>query len=435
MAPNRAARVSKRFCLGRVLITACLLLYAAPVQCYSVLAHEAIIDVLWDAQILPILRARFPQAAPEALLEAHAYAYGGAIIQDLGYYPLGSKFFSDLAHYVRSGDFVVNLVANSETLDELAFSLGALSHYIADSYGHSLGTNRAEPLLYPALREKFGDVVTYEDDPAAHLQTEFGFDVLEAAKGRFPSEAYQQFIGFQVAIPLIEKSFRQTYGLELGEVLRNVDISVGSYRHALSHTIPLATKIAWAQRKDEIRRSEPGITRARFLFNISRSSYRSRFGRVYETPGIWSRILAFLVKLIPKIGPLRALKFHMPTPEAEKVFMHSFNVIVLHFGERLNSVSTSSLHLPDINFDTGGQIQPAAYKLADETYAELLGRLAKKNFAGVDEELKGRLLGYYANLDLPFATKKNKRKWQHVEVDLMKLRSGGAVAARTAHPF
>lgn len=404
------------------LIAAFLLLYAAPGQCYSVLAHEAIVDVLWDARIMPILRARFPQATPEAFREAHAYAYGGAIIQDLGYYPLGSKFFSDLAHYVRSGDFVVNLVVGSETMDELAFSLGALSHYIADCYGHSLGTNRAEPLLYPALRKKFGDVITYEEDPVAHLQTEFGFDVLEAAKGRFPPEAYQQFIGFQVAVPLLERSFRQTYGLELNEVLRNVYISVGSYRHALSNTIPLATKIAWAQREDEIRRSEPGITRARFLFNISRSSYRRQFGRVYESPGIWSRILAFLLKLVPKIGPLRALRFHMPTPQAEKVFMDSFNTIVVHFRERLASVSASSLSLPDINFDTGAQVHPAVYALADETYAELLERLAKKNFAGVDEQLKGRLLVYYADPDLPFATKKHKKKWRHLQADLERLR-------------
>jgi predicted transcriptional regulator len=90
--------------------------------------------------------------------------------------------------------------------------------------------------------------------------------------------------------------------------------------------------------------------------------------------------------------------------------------------------------LPDINFDTGAQIHPAVYELADETYAELLERLAKKNFAGVDQELKGRLLGYYANLDLPFATKKDKEKWQHVELDLKKLRDG-AVAARTADAF
>lgn len=411
-----------------IIVLACLC--AAPARPYSVLSHEAVVDVLWDVRIMPILRARFPQATPEAFKEAHAYAYGGAIIQDLGYYPMGSKFFSDLTHYVRSGDFVVNLVVDSETLDELAFSLGALSHYVSDSYGHALGTNRVEPLLYPKLRKKFGDVITYEDDPFAHLQTEFGFDVLEAAKGRFPPEKYQQFIGFQVATPLLEKAFKQTYCLELSDVLRDVNVSVGSYRHALSHTIPLATKVAWAQREDEIRRSEPGITRSRFLFNISRSSYRREFGGVYEAPGLWSRILAFLLKLIPKIGPLRALKFHMPTPEGERMFMQSFNVIVSHYGERLKSVSTATLVLPDINFDTGAHVQPAVYGLADKTYADLIERLAQKNFAGLDDGLKKRALDYYANLQLPFATKKNKKKWRRLEADLEKLRAAGTVAAQ-----
>jgi hypothetical protein len=405
---------------------------AAPGRSYSVLSHEAIIDVLWEVRIMPILRARFPQATPEAFHEAHAYAYGGAIIQDLGYYPMGSKFFSDLTHYVRSGDFVTNLVVDSNTLDELAFSLGALSHYVADGYGHSLGTNRAEPLLYPKLRARFGDVITYEDDPIAHLQTEFGFDVLESAKGRFAPQAYQEFIGFQVATTLLERAFRETYCLELTDVIRNVALSVGSYRHALSKTIPLATKVAWAQRQEEIRRSEPGITRSRFLFNMSRSSYHKEWGYAYQAPGLWSRILAFILKLVPKIGPLRALKFHMPTPEVERVFMQSFNVAVAHYRDRLSSVSNSSLTLPDINFDTGDQVRPAVYRLVDKTYADLIERLAKKKFAGVDEQLKGRVLGYYANLQLPFATKNDEKKWRRLEADLDELRSAAAVPVRAA---
>jgi hypothetical protein len=188
--------------------------------------------------------------------------------------------------------------------------------------------------------------------------------------------------------------------------------------------------VAWAQRKDEIRRSEPGMTRSRFLFNMSRSSYHREFGYAYQSPGLWSRILAFLLKLIPKVGPLRALKFHMPTPEVERVFMQSFNIAVTHYRDRLTSVAGSNLTLPDINFDTGAQVRPAVYGLADETYADLIERLAKKNFAGVDERLKGRVLGYYANLQLPFATKKDQKKWRRLEADLDKLRSAGAVAAQ-----
>jgi hypothetical protein len=59
---------------------------------YSVLTHETIIDTLWLDAIRPILLVRFPNATEDQLREAHGYAYGGCIIQDLGYYPLGSRY-------------------------------------------------------------------------------------------------------------------------------------------------------------------------------------------------------------------------------------------------------------------------------------------------------------------------------------------------------
>lgn len=109
---------------------------------YSVLTHEAIIDSVWDKEIRRVLLRRFPGATPEELLHAHAYAYGGCIIQDIGYYPSGNKFFSDLTHYVRSGDFVLALMREAQDINEYAFALGALAHYAADNDGHRLATNR-----------------------------------------------------------------------------------------------------------------------------------------------------------------------------------------------------------------------------------------------------------------------------------------------------
>jgi hypothetical protein len=119
---------------------------------YSVLTHEAIIDSTWDSAIRPLLLKRFPAATPEDLNGAHAYAYGGCIIQDLGYYPFGSKFFSDLTHYVRSGDFILSMIRESQDLNEYAFALGALAHYAADNNGHRMATNPSVPILYPRLR-------------------------------------------------------------------------------------------------------------------------------------------------------------------------------------------------------------------------------------------------------------------------------------------
>ena len=419
----------RRIMKGLGLVLAALLA-SAPVWSYSVFSHEAIVDSLWDVRIKAILLARFPAATPEQLRTAHGYALGGSIIQDIGYYPSGNKFFSDLTHYVRSGDFVTNLVAESEDLNEYAFALGALSHYASDDNGHRLATNRAVPLLYPKLREKFGDRVTYEDGPAAHLKTEFGFDVLEIAKGRFAPQAYHDFIGFSVSKPLLERAFRDTYSLELSELFKDLDLALGSYRHAVSETIPLATRVAWAQRQDEIKRSSPGITRRRFLYHMKRSSYEKEWGKQYQRPGAWERFLALLLRLVPKIGPLQALAFHMPTPEVEKLFMSSFNVALEKYTEKLQEARAHRLVLPDTNFDVGEPTKPGVYKMADDAYCELLDKLAEKKFSGVGDGIRSNILAYYTNLDVPFSTKRNKKRWSHLLSELQALEARQAPGAQ-----
>src|SRR5664280_1025681 len=221
-----------------------LVLFSCPnAYSYSVLTHEAIIDSTWDSAIKPVLLKRFPAATADDLLAAHAYAYGGCIIQDLGYYPFGSKFFSDLTHYVRTGDFITNLIRESADLDQYAFALGALAHYSADNSGHPL-VNRAVALAFPKLRAKYGGTVTYEDDPRAHIQTEFGFDMTQVAKNRYTSDQYHDRIGFQVSRPLLEQAFQETYGLRLEEVLADVDLAIGTFRRAISQVIPEMTRAA-----------------------------------------------------------------------------------------------------------------------------------------------------------------------------------------------
>jgi len=152
MVVENAVKVRiKKIC---VLLAVAMLLMASPrpVAAYSVLSHEAIIDSAWDTSIKPVLLKRFPDATKDELREAHGYAYGGAIIQDMGYYPHGSMFFSDLAHYVRSGDFVLTMLRDSKDLNEYAFALGALAHYAADTDGHRLGTNRAVRCCIPSSK-------------------------------------------------------------------------------------------------------------------------------------------------------------------------------------------------------------------------------------------------------------------------------------------
>ena len=382
-----------------ILLIGLFLIVPSGASAYSVLAHEAIIDVTWESQFRPLLLRRFPQATADELRIAHGYAYGGAIIQDLGYYPGGRRFYTDLVHYVRSGDFILTLIRDSHDLNEYAFALGALSHYAADSQGHRIAVNLAVPILYPKLKKKFSSSeLTYEDDPAAHLKTEFSFDVLEIAKGRFAPNSYHDFIGFFVAKDLLERAFEDTYSIPLRSVFDNLDDAVGNYRHTVSTTIPRATRIAWALKKDDIQKDSPGIARQKFLYNLSRASYEKEWGTNYKKPGFTSKFLALVVRILPKIGPLNALTFRTPTPEVEKMFMASFNAGVEQYKSLLAQVGSGNLTLPNINFDTGAATSPGIYFMQADAYAELLDRLSQQQFQGISPALRSDVLNFFQGL-------------------------------------
>ena len=398
----------------------------------SVLSHEAIIDALWDVKLKPALLARFPNASADDLKQAQGYAYGGAIIQDLGYYPHGNKKFSDMTHYVRTGDFVVALVTESHNLNELAFALGAGSHYFSDIDVHKSATNPGEAMLYPKLERKFGKVITYEQDPAAHLKTEFGFDVLEVAKGRFAPEAYHDFIGFFVAEAVLNRAFHDTYGLDLSDLFPNFERSIGSYRRAVSNTIPAATRIAWAQRKDEIQRSEPGITRSRFVYVMRRSSYERDWGKQYDRPTLADRIAAGLIRLIPPIGPLRALQFKMPTPPVETLFMESFARAAGQYGAWLDHRSSRQMHLANINYDVGAATKRGGYKLEDSAYVFWLDKLAEKNFSTATPQIRAQLFAYYRNSKPSVKTEKQAKDWSRIQAELGALRAAAPKSIRAA---
>jgi hypothetical protein len=391
---------------------------------YSILAHEAIIDAGWDVSIRQLLLQRFPNATHDELKQAHAYAYGGAIIQDLGYYPHGSHFFSDLTHYCRSGDFILALLHDAQDLNGYAFALGALSHYAADNDGHKLGTNPSAPILYPELRKKYGDVVTYEQNPLAHVKTEFGFDVLEVAKQRYAPDSYHDFIGFEVATPLLEQAFRETYGLDLKSVLPDEVKVIGSYRHAVSNLIPEATRIAWTLKEKDIEKDQPSITKRKFLYNLSRASYEKNWGKDYQRPTFFERFVAFLFKLVPKFGPLKVLQLRTPTPETEHKFEASFNAALDRYKILLAETKAGKTpNIPNDNFDTGGVTPPGVYFMADDVYAKLIEKLAAQNFAGLTPELRAELLGYYADPNAPNATKRNPKEWSKVQVALQQLKT------------
>jgi Zinc dependent phospholipase C len=414
----------------RTLIAGCICMSLVPgCGAYSVLSHEALVDALWDTKLKPTLLSRYPDATPEQLKKAHGYAYGGAIIQDLGYYPHGSKQFSDLTHYVRTGDFILALIRESRSLDDLAFALGALSHYVSDLDGHRLATNVGEPILYPRLQHKYGNFITYEDNPAGHLKTEFGFDVLEVAKGNFAPEAYHDFIGFYVAQPLVERAFRDTYGLDIQDLFKDFPRAIESFRRAVSKTIPMATRIAWAAKEGEIERAQPGITKQRFLYVMSRSSYERNWGKQYDRPTAADRILAVIVKLLPPLGPFRALKLKMPTPPVEMLFRDSFNRSTQQFAQAIDDAMDGTLRLPPKNYDVGVVTPAGAYRLEDNVQAYWLALLAGKNFATVTPAIKGELLGYYGDLNGPIATRRDKKKWMQLIAELHDLKAASTQTA------
>jgi len=72
------------------LLVLVLLACALPQTCtgYSVLTHEQIVDLLWDEQMKPLLLQRYRNASPDDLPAADGYAFGGCLIQDMGYYPV-----------------------------------------------------------------------------------------------------------------------------------------------------------------------------------------------------------------------------------------------------------------------------------------------------------------------------------------------------------
>ena len=377
---------------------------------YTVLTHEAIIDSVWDASLQKLLLKRFPDATPEQLQQAHAYAYGGCIIQDMGYYPFSSRFFSDLTHYVRSGDFIEALIRESKDLDEYSFALGALEHYAADTEGHRLGTNRAVPILYPELRRKYGNDVTYWDDPTAHVRTEFGFDVLQVAAGRYAPDGYRSFIGFQVSRDLLERAFLDTYDIEMKDVFGSVTLALGSYRYAIGSIIPGMTKVAWSLKQDQLKKEIPGVTRKKFLYNLSRSSYEKEWGTEYHKPGWGTRILAFFFRWLPGTGPFSALKVRTPTPEVEKLFMASFNATVDRYKVLLANVDARVPELANENLDAGGATIAGKYKGTDEAYAKLLDKLVDRKFAGMQPGLRRNILAYYKDLKPALPAKSSQKE-------------------------
>ena len=398
---------------------------------YSVLTHEEVVDLMWKDQIRPLLVKRFPSASDDDLKKAHAFAYGGSLVQDMGYYPFGNKYFSDLTHYVRSGDFVVNLINESNDLNEYAFALGALAHYSADNLGHP-AINESVGIQFSKLRAKFGPQVTYEDNPKAHIRTEFGFDMTQVAKNHYTSDSFHDFIGFEVAKPVLQRAFQDTYGIPFHQVISNEDLAIGTFRRAISKVVPEMTRVALLARKKEIVADTPNFDAKKFRYYLSRANYQREWGKGYRYPGFGTRVLAFFLNFVPKVGPFKALDFKIPTQKTEDLYIASVDRTLDNYKTLLGEVKNKNLKLTNTDFDTGRITHAGEYELTDKTYGRLLDQLDRDNFQGVSRELRENILTFYSDSEAPVSTKRNTVRWARTQDELQRLKNATAEIAPTA---
>jgi hypothetical protein len=428
-------RAAARLGLAILLAQSCMVQTCAA---YSVLTHEEVVDLTWKDNLQPLLKKRFPAATDDDLKKAHAFAYGGSLIQDMGYYPFGNKYFSDLTHYVRSGDFIVNLLKEASDLDEYAFALGALAHYSADNCGHPT-INQVVGIAFPKLQKKFGKEVTYADNPKAHIRTEFGFDVTQVAKNRYTSDRYHDFIGFEISKPVLERGFQDTYGIPLSDVISDEDLAIGTFRRAISKVLPEMTRVALIARRKEIVAETPNFREREFRYYLSRANYQKEWGQGYRRPGFGTRVLAFFLTFVPKVGPFKALDFKIPTKQTEDLYVASMDRTVENYTKLLHDAGSGKLQLTNTDFDTGRDTRAGEYTLTDDAYAHLLDQLAGHNFDQITPDLRTNILGFYSDPGAPNATKRKPADWKKTEEELARLRAlpdsapGGRKATSAIH--
>lgn len=426
------ARANSTHLLAYFLILLTMLAgFPKPTEAYSFLTHDDMIDVAWSGSIRPLLLARFPTATHAQLRAARSYAYGGATIQDMGYYPFGHQFFSNLTHYVRSGAFINNLLRDSQTVNEYAFAIGALAHYVGDTDGHRYATNPSTPIEFPSLRKKYGPIVTYDEAPDAHVRTEFAYDVEQLSQDHFAPVGYMNLVGFYVPRKLLERAFFETYGLPLRRVLGRPFPAIQSYRSSVKGLLPKIARAEVLIHHNDFPRDGDTPAFRQFVARQSQAAIDDRWGRFSRKPGFEVHVLAIIIRILPKIGPISRLAIRGPNAETNRWFIESMNRSAGSYEKLLHQLKKNPrqpLTLPDRDLDTGNLVQPGSYRLTDKTYADLLSRLTAQPGRAVPAGLRQNVLDYYANPDAPITTKENAKAWKRVQRELPILRGMQAIS-------
>jgi hypothetical protein len=427
---SKWTQLSAVYCLIGLLLIG---LFPQPANAYSFLTHENMVDAAWHRSIRPALLARFPKSSQAQLRDARSYAYGGATIQDLGYYPFGHQFFSNLTHYVRSGEFVNNLIRDSRNVNEYAFALGALSHYVGDSDGHRDATNPSTAMEFPSLAERYGPIVTYDEAPHAHVRTEFAYDVEQLSRHEFAPVGYLRDMGFKVPRQLVERAFFETYGLSLRSVLGRPRPAFESYDTSLSHWLPT---FAHAEVLIHRKNFPPKLDTPPYVEFSSRQTQagvENDWARYKKKAGFEVHLIAFLIRIAPKIGPISDLAIRGPNAVTDRWYIESVNLSMQNYDHMLGELAQDPAHqlnLPNRDLDTGNLVRPGGYRLTDKTYAQLLNKLTADPNHMVPSGLRRDVLAYYADPNAPISTKKNTREWKRVQAELITLQGMQTVSVR-----
>ncbi|HWB31960.1 MAG TPA: zinc dependent phospholipase C family protein [Acidobacteriaceae bacterium] len=412
----------RRAFLFAIALPLLLLTSARRAGAYSVLTHEAVVDLTWSDSIKPLLLARYPKLTPAELREARAYAYGGCVIQDLGYYPFGNPLFSDLLHYVRTGDFVRSLFRNAKNADDTAFAIGALTHYFGDTIGHPEAVNRAVAAEFPALAAKYGSNVNYAEGPHQHVRAEFAFDVNDIVQHRLAPEAYLNHIGFKVPVPLLATAFYETYGLHLGNVLGQHRPTMRGYRFSVRSLLP---RVAYAEtilyrKRMPVDNSSPELDE--FNRQIAVVAAYDHWIGYRRHAGIGTYLLAGVIYILPKFGPLVDLKLHPPSAAAEQSYVVSMLNTVGALRNTLHAASRSGV-IPNKDLDTGDVVYPGTYSLEDFAYADLLHEMTRTPASPIPFGIKRDLLAYFSDLSKVKYIQADPKRLAQVQADLSTLRT------------
>ena len=414
----------------------CVLLACQPAGAYSLLTHEQLIDLTWQSSIVPLLRSRYPGITREQLEEARSYAYGGCVIQDIGYYPFGDPFASDLTHYVRSGDFVVHLFRDAKDANQLAFAVGALSHYIGDNIGHSMAVNRAVPIEFPKLGAKYGPVVAYAQDKHAHVQTEFAFDINEIAHHRFAPVHYLRHVGLNVPTQQLAAAYYETYGLsEDFSKAKTSRINVRGFRFAVRSFIPRIAYAITLLHRSHMPADPMGPESQKLDSEVAQIAAENDWDKYRKKAGIGTYTLAGFLYIVPKVGPLKLAAIKGPTAATEADYVRSVNLSTDALSAAIGRLVKPHQTLPNRDLDTGAPVRPGGYRLTDDTYAKLLHRLVEDPHHTIPPGLKADIQNYYADPEAPIHTKKNPTQWAQVQSELQTLQtmpvSNQPIAAET----